>query len=507
MRSVTSDPIERFLAQEGPKLSTDVTAHLCSVLGISEAAARQRVSRAKYPVKRLGLITFPKRARFLYLEQQFGSPYYWRNLKAALSKNNTAYGYALTALLVRDGVCLEKYFPIICGSPTRQKGHLSSAVVMDRMLQAGLLKRERYDGLDLITLARNEGEVGYSAEQLFGLIAAESILLDAIKGWLQKLNFVSYNSVRTRDDDVLPMVATYPWDLSAPSYLHPLLGGKSADGVKPGFWVCDVLLGSVSQQCAEVFLRKIQTFRSLRTVAPTVHMIVAEQYTGTAFKLLKSSGVVVATVKTLFGLGAAEALRKTAIALSDSLRGKVDAEELASVLNEMEAFQGNVGNLRGVFFELLIRDVVRATSVGSPVIYLGFSARISKTIEADVDVLTYGPNSDLRCIEAKAYNPRHTLSDDEVDRWITHNIPTVYKYIQGHPEWRKSKITFEMWTTAPLTSNAMSKVEAFQLKNSKRYSVIVKQADEVSAEFKLAKDKKLIQLLKQHFLKDRPDQT
>ncbi|GGF86638.1 hypothetical protein GCM10011319_52910 [Mameliella alba] len=53
-------------------------------LGISPVAARKRVSRLAGNVRCLGYITFPRKARYMYLEQQFGSPQYWENLGSGL---------------------------------------------------------------------------------------------------------------------------------------------------------------------------------------------------------------------------------------------------------------------------------------------------------------------------------------------------------------------------------------------------------------------------------------
>lgn len=495
------DPIVVFLMREGPQLSTTVTAYLCSVLGISEVAARQRVSRAKFPVKRLGIITFPRKARFLYLEQQFGSPYYWKSLRAALTENNTAYGLALTALITRGGVCLEKHFPIICGSPYRQKGHLSSEVVLERLVQAGLLKRHHHDGHDLVSIAQNEGAITASTEEMYVRLMAETALIGSVQTWLKNLNLVSFNSIRTRDDDVVPMVATYAWDITGPSYLNPLLGAKRSDGVSPGFWVCDVYLGRVGGSAAKVFLHKCQTFRALRKVAPTMQMIVADHYTPVAFQLLKRGGVLAATVKTLFGAGTAEALKRAAVALGNSLQGSADVEGFTSVLRQLKEQQSELGNVRGIFFEILVRDVVKANSSGSPQAQIGFLAKNKKDDEAEVDVLVFSPGKGIRFIETKAFNPNHTLPDAEVERWLEHNIPTVFRYSQNHPEWKKEQLSFEFWSTAPLSEEALSKVDTFRTKNARRYNVVVRQKNEILSEFRETRNKKLVLILKNHFLK------
>lgn len=211
-----------FLKQEGPQLSTVVKAHLCNSLGISEVAARQRVSRAKLPVKKLGIINFPRNAKFLYLEDQFSSPQYWLRLNSVISKSNTSYGLALAALLARGGVCLEKHFPIICGAPIKQKKHLSADVILARLVEAKILKRYYKSGSNLISISQKDIDTDFYAENLFGRLAVESVLIESIQTWLKNLNLVSYNSIKTRDGDILPTVGTFAWDISGPTYLNLL---------------------------------------------------------------------------------------------------------------------------------------------------------------------------------------------------------------------------------------------------------------------------------------------
>ena len=98
------DPIEAILDYYGPLLSSEVATRLAEREGISPTAARQRLSRVRGNVRKLAGIPFPRNARFMYLDQQFGSPAYWYNLAAALIANNSALGYAISALRQHRGM-------------------------------------------------------------------------------------------------------------------------------------------------------------------------------------------------------------------------------------------------------------------------------------------------------------------------------------------------------------------------------------------------------------------
>lgn len=99
-RIITSNVVETLLRSEGPCLSSDPAQKL-EARGLSLAAARQRVSRGGPRVRRLSGLTFPKRARFVYHEGDFGSDRYWSALVRDVSRASPAYGPALAAVVAR----------------------------------------------------------------------------------------------------------------------------------------------------------------------------------------------------------------------------------------------------------------------------------------------------------------------------------------------------------------------------------------------------------------------
>lgn len=187
-----SDLVESFLETHGPCLSSRVAEYLVVTLGISPVAARKRVSRLAGNVRRLGYITFPRKARYVYLEQQFGSPQYWENLVDALVQTKSAYGHAIAALRQRGGAVPERLFPIVCGSPVKQLKHLSAESVLKHLIEAGLLQRVALPRLgDCIAIVQEEGYYSGLAEMVRTRLITEGFLLTAVSDWLKKLGIVS----------------------------------------------------------------------------------------------------------------------------------------------------------------------------------------------------------------------------------------------------------------------------------------------------------------------------
>lgn len=314
----TTDFVQGVLRKLGPCTSTELVATLVSQHGLSAAAARQRVSRCK-SIKKLAYLKFPRGARFVYLQEKYASPAFWQALTHALLRHSSAYGRGLAALLARGGMMPVAHFYIACGSPLAQKRRLSAEAVLTHLQRAGLVRTFQVEGLgQRLELSQQAGPDRYDLAAMRARLRTESLLLNAIKDWARKLNLVSFNKVKVRDEGGdLPKVGTFYWDLTAPSYLAPLVQWNG-NNPKPGFLVCDVLTGiNVSAQELRPFVNKCVTLRSLAKVGRCIQLFVADGYTPEAFKLAKQAGVIPASPEALFGTEVARALRELTELLKD----------------------------------------------------------------------------------------------------------------------------------------------------------------------------------------------
>src|SRR6185312_13840011 len=148
-----SNTILSLLAHHGPGLTSDLAVEL-QKQGLSAAAARQRLSRLPEEVKTLYGLPFPKRARFIYLESQFGKDAYWDALIAAVEKSNPAHAAALAGIRSRGGIVPLAHFDIVSGAPKRQKRQVSSETILQRLESVRLLQRVEIEPFgDCVTLA------------------------------------------------------------------------------------------------------------------------------------------------------------------------------------------------------------------------------------------------------------------------------------------------------------------------------------------------------------------
>ena len=192
-----TDLLRRF----GP-MTTSRAAQILQESGLSALAARQRIARRSDGVLKLNGLTFPKRARFIYLESDFGTERYWTALIEAIESSNPAYAAALNGVRARGGVSLEKDFDILSGSPAKQKGQVASAAVLERLVKAALIERFDVDGLGTcVSLATTVSGTLPRVAVLRGRRLTEGVLLDAIRGWAGRVNMASPGVTRVRDEE------------------------------------------------------------------------------------------------------------------------------------------------------------------------------------------------------------------------------------------------------------------------------------------------------------------
>ncbi|MGV1908235.1 hypothetical protein [Agrobacterium cavarae] len=498
--------IESFLAKNGPCLTSDVSDFLVQTHGVAPATARKRVSRAiegaNPAIMKLKGVTFPRKARFIYLPQDFGSPYYWRALENALLNTKSVLGLAIIALRDRDGIIPINHFRIACGSPLKQAKHLSPDTVIERLRAANLIDTLLVSGMgECVVLAQAEGYYELNASDFQPRLVTERILLTAVADWLRKLGMASYDRVLTRDGKDLPTVGTFAWDLTAPSYLAPMLRFKKDGEGKNGFVACDVLLGkAVDAAAIRPFIHKCQTLRQLRNISPCLQIFVADRYTNEAFRMAKQAGVIPATPATLFGREVAEGLEELTQVLRRAAASIIDVDAFADLFKRFNKIEGAAIQLRGTLFEFLVADIARKSMAPTHVTMNRIFKNELGTAEADV--VAVRENHRVVMIECKGYSPYAQIPDDYFTRWLQHNIPVCFKSAKSHLDWQNLPVHFEFWATGSLSAESLALYEEAKAKiKPTRYTIELKLAPDVLSQAKQTADKNLIQVIDKHYMR------
>ena len=83
-----SQKVIEVLKKYGPMLSGKAAHLLENEYHLSNEAARQCLSRATLPVHKLSRLPYEKRQKFLYLEEQFGTSAYYKNLLESIQSSS-----------------------------------------------------------------------------------------------------------------------------------------------------------------------------------------------------------------------------------------------------------------------------------------------------------------------------------------------------------------------------------------------------------------------------------
>lgn len=494
-----ADSLSLLLRILGPCLSTELVAALVKN-GVAPAAARQRVSRS-VEIKKLAHLVFPRGARFVYLKNDYASPVFWNALVNRLLEHSTSYGGGLGALMARGGVMPVKHFLIACGAPIAQKGHIPAQSVLERLKNAELVTVFDLPGIgECVELAQTVDAARGELNALRARLNTEAVLLSAVKDWARNLALVSYNTVALRDaGDGQPRVGTFNWDLTGVSYLAPLTQWNKADNKKkPGYLVCDVLLGvNVAAHELKPFVNKCTTLRALAQVGRCMQMFVADGYTAEAFSLARENGIIPATTTNLFGHEVAKALRELTDVLKDAYLRPDSFEMVAAIFNKLSHIEGAATNLRGALFEYIVADVVRQSDPHST-IELNEMLRDDTGGQAEVDVLVHHANQSVRFIECKGYKPGGMVPDEMVEVWLKERIPVMRRSPQATGYWRECRQVFEYWTSGVLSERARGLI-ADEAARVKRYDFRVVEGEELGRLIAATNSSALKKTFRQHF--------
>lgn len=492
--------IEEVLIKRGGMLSTELKELLIKACNVTDDTARKRISRAEKSnpnICKLKGLNFKNRAVFYYHKRCFGSPMYWHDLCVALLQTKSAYGYALSAIVNRDKAIPVELFPIHSGVPARMAKNLSYERVLADLKVVNVLTELTIPKVgDCIALVQDTTYLQNIGESIKARLLAEDILIKALGSWLKKLNIASYKKLAFGRSENRQMVNGFFWDISAPSYIVPLIS-YTPDSVKPGFIVCDVSLGNkVTETTISPFLNKVKKSQFSNKQGKCMYMLVAEEFTEEAFSLAKKAGVIPATTRNLFGKEVEETL-KSVISVFSHLASFIDTpEQITELFSRLDKIEGAVGNLRGTLFEFIIAESLRHLY---PNIELGKKLKsTTDNKKYDADIMVTKPYETL-VIECKSGYPNTQLAHEQVERWLHEQVPNMYRTLSNEGGSNKT-FRFELWSTKTLKHESIELIQKVS-NQTKKYHVDFKISDDIRHEVSESNRPELINLLDQHFLK------
>ena len=475
--------IEEILKEEGPCLSTDLAKKLVERYGITSEAARKRVSRGCPGLRKLAYINFPKNSKFLFLEKDFGSPFYWKALESALVENSSCYSSAFLAIKCRGGIIPKSHFHCISGSPIKQKKHVPSSTVMENLIKSNILvERDLYGlGSCLIVgdLCRDKSIDDLQKEATTTtarIITEEKIVIPAIKKWLINIGLTSKNSVKVRGSK-FPKVLNFEWDITASSYVDAL-SISNKESKKPGFISCDIFLeDEIDHKIINTFIKKANVCSAASRNSRILYIFIAKSYESYAFFMARRcSSMLPITVDTALGRNFSMGVELFTKTIQDLLSASINSESFEQILKAFEGVRGTYGNVKGTLFEFLCMEIINKTLRPT---YIERSRTIKTDLgKSEIDIYSEIVNKERLYIECKGLRTESFIDDHEIEKWVNERIPNVLKNIKDEKiDKGKIKIKFELWITCNISESANIKIA--QANSSKKYEVSIKNRDDI----------------------------
>ena len=490
--------IEQLLNINGPSTSSKIKDILVAE-GLSEEAARKRISRSKGNVRRLTTIRLPKRESFLYLNSQYSSSAFWNSLVNSHTETNSAYGVAMQSIMARGGAIPRNFFSIVSGSPKKLKKHISSDNILEKLVSCKLLKIENNIDLGECVLVDAQGSLNYSEnDSLRARLVVEDIVVNAVYDWSRNLGLASYDAIKKRTLHEIPIFGQFGWDITAPSYVYPLVSFNKRKP-NPGFIAIDVTISTIDVEGAKYFIKKCSINRSIKNMNPFLAVFVADRFSASAYKLGKSSGVIFTTTEILFGEKTANNLRTLSATLNNAAAiAAKNPEELLKLFNSLSSIEGAAINLRGALFELIVGHLVYKGEGGS--IDIGVKVRNSDDKSAEIDVRRVKGYHELALYECKGRQPSSQVSFDDIDSWLSKKVPIIRGALMREKRFNKASMIFEYWTSGEFSPEAIDLLRKKE-NETRKYKICWKNGSDILNYARRIKSSTMVDTLNQHYLK------
>lgn len=456
----------------GPLTSSALLAQMTVAIG-SPDAARKRLERSvhKGEVRHVVGLKLPHNERFYYLESQHRSNPYFSALLKAFDETGSAFGLAVASLAARGGVTPAAQFALLSGSPSKLKGHIPAEAILEGHLAHGVMIQTNDPSLgNLIQFAARAPRSVHPLATVRARLIAEDLLLSALKDWLRKNNFASYNMVTTRPPLGVaesPDFAHLRWDLTAPSYLHPLVARSSGKTI-PGFVVADTMLANIDKSSLRYFINKCNLLVAQRGVRPTINILVAEQFESEAFNLGRSRGILLTTPSNLFGTELGAALRDLIAVLSNAAAAVAsDPARIDRIVSALSRIEGAAANLRGPLLELIVGMLVKDQG---GTIDMGKKIRVNHSgLTAEIDILRV-KDAEIWTYECKAKSMDTDVGPIEIKDWLERQLPRIADWVKGEERFSGKQLNCAFWTTGRFSADALDLLASAQ-KRTKQYKI------------------------------------
>ena len=240
--------------------------------------------------------------------------------------------------------------------------------------------------------------------------------------------------------------------------------------------------------------KKFSTLQRLNNSAPVLPILIADRYEKEAYINGRSHGMVIRTVKSLFGHDVARGLDiLVRILTSAAAIAAQNPEVVTKIFSKIQSIESATGNLRGPLFEMIVGYCVKRVEGGS--IEIGDKVTNPKTgIKAEIDVRLTRENKQFHCYECKGYHTGNRVKLGEVEKWAKVKVQAIVAYMKSNGTYNDYKPSFNFWTNSSFDNDAAAFLSEHS-ENTRKYNINFKDGKFVRQYAAQANSSSIIEIL------------
>ncbi|PKD21810.1 hypothetical protein APR41_02185 [Salegentibacter salinarum] len=481
--------LEKYVKERGGILSGELARYIEKKQGISNDAARKRVQRLKSPIHKISGL-FSDNKVFIYHSDNYQTRDYFDDLVKAFKTDGKRCYSIINGLKYHHGLVPVDELANYSMSPVNLvKGHMKFSSVIELMKKHNLIHETRNGEFGLnISIAEH---LSPNIRYIKGVQLSKSLVIQQFETWSKNIGLVSFKKSKNNN-----VVGNFQFAFTAPTYIDGLVGyiGKTK---KPGFLVADILIGNITNEdTVSFFLKKIASIKASNPTLKLLPVLLVDGITAEGLNSLKSRGVLVASIKELFGKDYSDLLKNLINTVTNAgAILKTEPEKYLQLMKKLtKLIDGKTNNLRGDLFELAVGFYFSKYSQS-----LDIGKRIPVTDSnrtREIDVLAKSEN-EICIIECKGYN--YPVDIGFVEIYLSEKIKEIRGWLAiAHPEQRHR---FEIWSTGGFTKEAIVLLEATK-KKVRKFDFDYLDQNDIKEKANKLNSEKFKEILRDYYFKE-----
>lgn len=481
--------LAKYIENQGGILSGQLAEYLVSTQNITEQTARKRIERLQSPIHKLkGLFT--DNQSFIYHSDNFNNEDYFECLEVAFEKSAKRCYSVIVAINYNHGIISKLDLPNYTFSPTSKiKGHLLFSTLVEKLKQVSVLLEYDEDHYVLNSFISKNVEPNFRHYKSIQFV--KDLVVNQFANWSKNIGLCSFKTGETNKE-----VGGFQFAFASPSYINGLVQYKDSSP-KPGFVVADVLIGnSTTGKEIDFFLQKINAIRASNQSLKLFPVLILDGVELTALNKLKKAGVLIASIREIFGESYNELLKNliNTITNAGSILKKDPESYLALMAQLTKLINGKTNNLRGDLFELAVGYYYGKQCQS---LDIGMKVRIENDVKTrEIDVLA-SYESEIRVVECKGYN--YPIDKEYVEKYLSDKIPAVRKWLDKY--YPNKKQIFEIWSTGGFDDEATELLTKAK-NNTKKYGIDFLDKKQILERANQLQSTKFAEILKDYYFKE-----